>query len=284
MRGLLVSTVLIGLLLAGCGAAGTAGVGGAADPGGEGITLSGTPGGGANAFNPYMRKSLPNLRAATAEGAGMLKELGGNVPRIEGEAAYRTHWRQEIYPVVFGDVKAPHEIVVLLDFAAPQSEKVWQAVAQAAKSLSPKQCKIVVFANSKENYGTDLMGLAIWISYSRPGQAMPYLSYALSRWNAVKAEQKQARGRVTPFTNEYDATAGDTDYPIHYSYLAKLRPPVPAADELKVARYCYDAGNVNLYQAVQVARYYGVKNLPAVVVDGKVLTSVSTGAILKALQ
>ncbi|GHU90082.1 hypothetical protein [Candidatus Desulfovibrio trichonymphae] len=49
------------------------------------------------------------------------------------------------------------------------------------------------------------MGLAIWISYARSGQAMPYLSHALSRWNMIKAEQKRVKGHAVPFTNEYDA-------------------------------------------------------------------------------
>ena len=287
MRGLLVSTVLMGLLLAGCGAAGT---GGTAAPGdsasgaeSDAVLAPGTPGGRANAFNPYMHDRLPNTRLMSAEASQMLGKMGARTQSIEGEAAYRGHWRQELYPVVFGDPKAPHEVLVLLDFSAPQSEKVWHAVVEASRSLSPKQCKIAVFGNSRENYGTDLMGLAIWISYSRPGQAMPYLSYALEHWNAVKAAQKRSGG-VKPFTNEYDATATATDYPIHYGYLSKLRPPVPARDELAVAKYCYNAGNVNMYQTVQLCRYYGVKSLPAVVVDGKVLGQISAKAIVDAMK
>lgn len=287
MRGLLVSTLFLGLLLSGCGAAETGGAVDAGVPaaaaGKDAAFSSAMPGGGVNAFNPYLRESLPNTRLMSAEAAQMLGKLGARNQSIEGEAAYRSHWRQELYPVVFGDPKAPHEILALLDFAAPQSEKIWQAVVEASRSLSPRQCKIVVFGNSRENYGTDLLGLAIWISYSRPGQAMPYLSYALERWNAVKAEQKRSGG-VKPFTNEYDATARATDFPIHYGYLTKLRPPVPARDELAVARYCYDAGNVNMYQTVQLCRYYGIQGLPAVVADGKVLERVSAGAIVNALK
>ena len=59
---------------------------------------------------------------------------------------------------------------------------------------------------------------------------------------------------------------------------------MPASQELSVAKYCYDAGNVNLYQAEQISKYYGIKALPAVVVDGQHLSSVSAGSILKALQ
>lgn len=51
-----------------------------------------------------------------------------------------------------------------------------------------------------------------------------------------------------------------------------------------MAKYCYDAGNVNLYQTVQLCRYYGIKTLPAVVVDGKPLATVSAKSILNALK
>ena len=279
MRGLLMTMLCAAMLLAGCGA----GSGGHAA--GGAVSLSPTvQNGNTNQYNPHLHQNMPNMRSATAEGAAMLQKMGGSVPTIEGEAAHRPQWKHEVYPVVFGDPTAPHEVIVLLDFAAPQSEKVWQAVVDASRSLSPQQCKIAVFANSKEYYGTDLMGLAIWITHSRPGQAMPYLTYALGQWNKVKAEQKSTRGRAVPFQNEYDATVKNTDYPIHYAYLSHLRPPVPASQELSVARYCYDAGNVNLYQAEQISRYYGIKNLPAVIVDGQALSSVSAASILKALQ
>lgn len=279
MRGLLMTMLCAAMLLAGCGA----GSGGHAA--GGAVSLSPTvQNGKTNQYNPHLHQNMPNMRSATAEGAAMLQKMGGSVPTIEGEAAHRPQWKHEVYPVVFGDPTAPHEVLVLLDFAAPQSEKVWQAVVDASRSLSPQQCKIAVFANSKEYYGTDLMGLAIWITHSRPGQAMPYLTYALGQWNKVKAEQKSTRGRAVPFQNEYDATVKNTDYPIHYAYLSHLRPPVPASQELSVARYCYDAGNVNLYQAEQISRYYGIKNLPAVIVDGQALSSVSAASILKALQ
>ncbi|ATD81173.1 MULTISPECIES: hypothetical protein [Desulfovibrio] len=279
MRGLLMTMLCAAMLLAGCGA----GSGGHAA--GGAVSLSPTvQNGNTNQYNPHLHQNMPNMRSATAEGAAMLQKMGGSVPTIEGEAAHRPQWKHEVYPVVFGDPTAPHEVLVLLDFAAPQSEKVWQAVVDASRSLSPQQCKIAVFANSKEYYGTDLMGLAIWITHSRPGQAMPYLTYALGQWNKVKAEQKSTRGRAVPFQNEYDATVKNTDYPIHYAYLSHLRPPVPASQELSVARYCYDAGNVNLYQAEQISRYYGIKNLPAVIVDGQALSSVSAASILKALQ
>ncbi|MDR3357479.1 MAG: hypothetical protein LBN96_01190 [Desulfovibrio sp.] len=241
-------------------------------------------GSGANVFNPYMNAALPNTRRLSDAGEQIIRHLGASAHRIEGEAAYRRRWREELYPVVFGDPRAPHEILVLLDFAEERSEKIWQAVVEAARFLSPTQTKIVVLANSRENYGTDLMGFAIWLSYSRPGEAMPWLSHALARWNAVKAEQKRVRGRVAPFNNEYDATTRPGDYPILYTYMEKLRPPVPPEEELAVSKYCYDAGNVNLYQAMQASTYYGVKSLPAVVVDGNPLASPSAGTIVRALR
>ena len=47
------------------------------------------------------------------------------------------------------------------------------------------------------------------------------MTYALSRWNEIKAAQKK-KGHVVAFNNEYDATAESTDFPIHYSYMAVL--------------------------------------------------------------
>ncbi|MDR2054914.1 MAG: hypothetical protein LBQ10_03475 [Desulfovibrio sp.] len=282
MRRYLAAIVCLVLCVAGCvsGAAKTASPD-AAMP--ERVAASST-GGGANAFNPYMNAALPNMRRLSDADEQMVRQMGANAHRIEGEAAYRQRWREELYPVVFGDARAPHEILVLLDFAEPRSEKIWQTVVEAARSFSPTREKIVVFANSRENYGTDLMGFAIWLTYSRQGGAMPWLSHALARWNAVKAEQKRVRGRAVPFNNEYDATARPSDYPILYTYMEKLRPPVPPGEELAVSKYCYEAGNVNLYQAMQVSAYYGVTSLPAVIVDGKPLASPSAGAIAQALR
>lgn len=252
--------------------------------GAHGAAVSAQAPAGANEFNPWMKNTLPNTRELSAEGRIMVGSMGGAAQSIQREAAHRAHWREEVYPVVFGDKQAPHEIIVLLDFADPDSEKVWAQVRKAARSLSPEQAKIVVFGNSRENYGTDLMGLAIWISYSRPAQAMPYLDYALQSWNTVKAAQRKTRGKAVPFRTEYDATAKASDFPIHYSYFSRLNPPVPAAQQPDVARYCYDAGNVNMYQASQLASYYGVKRLPAVIVDGRILDTPDAGDITAALK
>ena len=239
--------------------------------------------GPAHVFDPSMQQVLPEGRAMSGQEMQMLKSLGARSQSLQGEAAHRPHWREEVYPIVFGKAGAAQEILVLLDFAAPASLKVWQAVQEAARSLSPSSCKIVVFGKSAENYATDLLGLGIWLAHSRPGQAMSYFGHALQRWNAVKAGQR-AQGAVKPFVQAYDATLKPTDYPIHYAYFSQIRPPVPAGQELALSRYCYDAGNVNMYQARQVCRVYGVQQLPAVIVNGRLLRDVSPTAILRAAR
>lgn len=234
-------------------------------------------GGKANVFNPYMQKQLPNTRGLSSEG----QAFGNVAVAIEAEAAHRPHWREELYPVLFGRTTAPHEILVVLDFAKPQSRNLWQTVEQATKNLSPEQCKVVVFAKNSENYGTDLMGLAIWNSWARKGQGMVCLGQMLNAWNEAKAAQR-AKGKARPFNNEYDSAVGN-GYPIHYSWLMKLRPAISENDELRISRYSYDAGNVNMYQAVQVMRYYGIASLPAVLVDGRAVGKVTPDSIVSAL-
>lgn len=273
MKNIFLCVFLLSAMLFGCGAT-------QQDTQGQN---SASAGGDANVFNPYLRESLPNTRSLSADGMKMLGQLGAKTQTIEGEAKHRKNWREELYPVVWGERKAPHEIIAVLDFSNPASQQVWSAVTNAAKQLNSKDCKIVVFGKSQENYGTDLMGMAIWLSYSRPGQAMPWLGYALARWNEIKNAQKSA-GNVKKFTNEFDATASAHDYPIPFGYLNKLKPPLSPNQELAVARYCYDAGNVNMYQATQVCNYYGISSLPAVVVDGKVLGKVTADNIINAIK
>lgn len=271
------------LVLLCCGLLAACGVTGGGSTTDIASTAQADPAARPNAFNPWLNKTLPNTRSLSSEGMAMVRAMGADRQSIEDEAAHRPHWREELYPVFFGNKTAPHEIIVLLDFAASDSARVWQAVREASGKLSPADAKIAVFARNSENYGTDLMGMGIWISYERPGQAMPYMSHALGEWNRIKAAQKK-QGRVVPFTNEYDATVSATDLPIHYAYMNKLRPAVPSGQQLDVARYCYNAGNVNMYQAVQICRYYGVKRLPAVIADGRVLTSPSAADIVAALR
>ena len=95
-----------------------------------------------------LNKSLPNTRTLSAEGMAMVQAMGADRQSIEDEAAYRPHWREEIYPVFFGNKTAPHEIIVLLDFASPDSARVWQAVRDASAKLSPADAKIAVFAKN----------------------------------------------------------------------------------------------------------------------------------------
>ena len=259
----------VGLVLTGCAAQ---------DIPHEQAEASASVGGGrANAFNPYLQKQLPNTRTLSSEG----RAFGGAAVSIEAEAAHRPHWREELYPVLFGRPTAPHEILVVLDYAKPQSRTMWHAVEQAVKSLSPEQCKVVVFARNSENYGTDLMGLAIWSAWARKGQGMSCLGQTLDAWHEAKAAQRSA-GKSKPFNNEYDSAVGN-GYPIHYNWLMKQRPAISENDELQLVRYCYDAGNVNMYQAVQVMRYYGIASLPAMLVDGKALGNVTPASIVAAL-
>lgn len=271
MKKLWMPVILLATLLFGCGA------------GQNGSLDMGEAGGKANDFNPYMREKLPNTRHISLDGSKMLGQIGGSAQSIEGEARHRKNWREEIYPVVFGNRKAPHEIIVVLNFSEPECERLWQAVTEAAKSLKPADCKIVIYGKSDETYGIDLTGMAIWLAHSRKGQAMPWITYALSRWNAAKDAQKSA-GKVKKFSNEYDAVPTPQDFPILQGYLSRVNPPVPASQELALARYCYDAGNVNMYQATQICKYYGATSLPAVIVDGKVLKNATKDAILAALN
>ena len=281
MRNSWIYGVCLAFLLTGCVAAQSSGVPQAGQD--APAVLSDAPSAsGANVFNPYMHEKLPNTRKLSAEGSKMLSSLGGRAQSIEGEAAYRRHWREEMYPVVHGGRTAPHEVLVLLDYANPRSEKVWNSVADASRSIPAANGKVVLFGNSSETYGTDLVGFGVWLSYSRPGQAMRWIGHSLARWNAVKAQQK-SHGGAKRFDNEYDATATSSDYPMIYSYLTQVTPPV-TENELSLSRYCYEAGNVNMYQTVQLCRYYGVKQLPAVIVDGKVLSDVSAQKILEAMK
>ena len=66
--------------------------------------------------------------------------------------------------------------------------------------------------------------------------------------------------------------------------MSRLNPPVSESQQCDVAQYVYDAGNVNLFQESEAAKYYRVNRLPAVVVDGRVLSSPSAGAITSAVK
>lgn len=233
-----------------------------------------------NAFNPYVQSRLP-AEEMNSESKALLAPIGGREATLQEEASHRKNWKEEAYPVVFGNRKAANEIMVLLDYASPESEALWREVVRASKMLDPGKSKIVVFGNSREQYGTELMGGGIWTVCMRPEKSMEYYTFTLNRWNSAKARQKQ-QGISRTFSYEYDATAGPTEKPILYAFLEQLRPPVPGETQVDIVRYSFDAGNVNLFQAVTVARHYGVERLPAVVVNDTVVQKPTAEKIVAA--
>lgn len=240
-------------------------------------------GGNSNPYNPYVQSRLPSAEPS-AEASQAMEKLGGKSTTIQDEASYRKYWKEELYPVVFGDKKAPHSIMVLLDYADPQSQQMWDVVARATSRLDPSKVQVVVFGHSKEQYGTELMGYGIWINVLRPKQAVAYYSYSLSQWNDVKRRQKASRGKAIPFQYEFDSTAGQTERPFVYNFIDRLSPPVPEKQQSEALKYVYDAGNINMFQAVEIAKYYNVKKLPAVIIDGTVLKQVTEATIQAAVS
>lgn len=236
-----------------------------------------------NAFNPYTGKPLPSSRALKDEEAKILRELGGKPRSIASDASWRKNWKEEIYPVVRGSRSARHEVIVLLDMADPASRPLWKAVAEATKGLPEDSARVVLFGRSRELYATDLIGMAVWASVNRRGQAVEYVDWALRRWDEIKAGQKKA-GRVKAFNNEYDAVLTRKDYPMTFTAMSRFKPAVPEKEQSELATYAYEAGNVNLFQATEVASFYGVERFPAVVVDGKVLKKVSASALKDMLR
>ncbi len=235
-----------------------------------------------NTFNPHMHEKLPTPRTSN-DTTKFAKSLGGRASSLQEEVQHRPYWKAEVYPIVFGNAKAKHEILVFLDYASVYSENLWREVVQAAKSLNPHNVKIVVFAKSAEAYGTDLMGGGIWMAHIRPESAFDYFTFTLRAWNAAKEKQK-AKGIVRPFMREYDAVGSNSDYPILYDYLHKVRPSIPSKDHVSIAQYAFNAGNVNGYQAEFAADYYDVASFPALVIDGDVLKKVNAESIVKAVQ
>lgn len=239
-------------------------------------------GGNTNRYNPHVQLRLP-VNAPPTEISQTIEKMGGRNTTIQDEASHRKYWKEELYPIVFGDKKTPNTIMVLLDYSAPQSQQVWNAVVQATSQLSPSKVQVVVFGNSREQYGTELMGYGIWVSIMRPKQAMAYYSYTLGQWNDVKKRQGM-RGKVRSFQYEFDGVAGDTEMPFVHTFIDRLNPPVPHKQQVEMLDYAYDAGNVNMYQAVEVANYYGIQQLPAVIVNDEVLKQVTVANIVKAVQ
>ena len=233
----------------------------------------------ANAFNPHTGKPMPTARTVKGEDAKILQAIGGRPRSIATDAAHRPHWREELYPVLQGSMTAPHEVLVVLDMASPKARTVWAKVREVAARTAPEKARFVLFGKSRELYATDLIGLAIWAARERKGQAMDYVSWALGRWDEIKAGQK-AKGQVKPFIHEYDAVLTRKDYPMVFVAMERFKPAVPAKDQSALARYAYDAGNVNLYQTTEVCAYYGIKDGCGVVVDGRLLSSLDELATL----
>lgn len=261
MRILCVIQIFCVLLLMGCGA---------------------TTVGGGNKYNPYVQSRLPGGNM-DEEKSKMLKDMGASASSLQDEVKYRPHWKEEVYPVVFGDRKSSNEVLVFLDYAAPQSEAVWREVVKATKQMNPQTTKVVVLGKNSEKYGTELTGGGIWASYKRPKAALQYFTDTLTRWNTVKAQQGR-KGKPRAFVYEYDATVDSTDQPILYAFLSKVQPPVPDKEHVDIVRYAYDAGNVNLFQAVSASQHYGVKNFPAVVVNGSVISQPTAQKIADAVK
>ena len=231
----------------------------------------------AQAFNPYLHSDFPTSRKPKGEAAEMLKKLGARAQSIAAEAGWRRHWREEAYPVLFGDPKAPHEILVMIDFASPKTRAVWAAAKGAMAKLDPAKAKIVLFSDSDELYAYDMAGLVLWANINRKGKGPETLDWALDAWDKAKAKK---RGKK--FISEYDSVTSRTELPMVFQGMRRLG--VPETEECSVADYAYEAGNVNMFQTGQAKRYYGVKSLPAVVVDGRVMDSPSADAIVKAVQ
>jgi hypothetical protein len=66
-----------------------AGIGGLAS-GKAGMAMAAGEG-DTNAFNPYMRKELPNVQDIPIEGKEMMQQIGSVAQSIKGEAAHRPH-------------------------------------------------------------------------------------------------------------------------------------------------------------------------------------------------
>ncbi len=238
--------------------------------------------GESNKYNPYMHTKLP-VKQFRGSSADLVESMGAHASSLQEEAQHRPFWKQEVYPVVFGDPRAPQEIIFFLDYAKSSSEAYWSSIVNASRSLNPSQCKVVIFAKNSEQYGTELMGGGIWVAHNRPSNALEYFTYTLQRWNTTK-KNLAAQGKQRSFVYEYDAVSSATEYPILYAYLESIRPQLSAAQLPTLVKHAFDAGNVNMFQAVTAADEYAVSEFPAVVVNGKRLKKVSVQAILDAVR
>lgn len=235
-----------------------------------------------NRYNPYMQQKLPTPLHSD-ENKDILAALGGHPTTIQDEAGHRKHWREEIYPVVFGNKTAPGEVLVFLDYTSPESAVVWREVVKATALLNPQTSKVVVFGNSKEHYGTELLGGGIWIGYARPAKALEYFTYTLTAWNSAKTRHQQ-QGRQRRFVYDVDTSFDTGALPILPAYLETLQPTLSTEAQARILDGAYEAGNVNMFQAMTAAHYYNVPQLPAVVVNGRLLSNPTATTIVQAVK
>lgn len=235
-----------------------------------------------NRYNPYMQQRLPTPLHSD-ESKAILSALGGHPSTIQDEAAHRKHWREEIYPVVFGNKTAPGEVLVFLDYASPESATLWREVVKATALLNPQTSKVVVFGNSKEHYGTELLGGGIWMSYTYPSKTLEYFTYTLDNWNRAKKRQQQS-GVQRRFVYDIDSSFDIGALPILPAYLETLQPPLATEAQARLTDDAYDAGNINAFQAAAAAQYYKATNMPAVVVNGRLLPNPTVANIVQAVK
>ncbi len=108
------------------------------------------PGGGTNAFNPYMQSELPNLREQQERGRQMLGHLGGKVQSIEEEARHRKIGGMNFIQWSLGTRKRRMKSLLCSILPNLPAKTCGKPLFPQSKSLSPKQCKIVVFGKSSE--------------------------------------------------------------------------------------------------------------------------------------
>ncbi len=267
--------ILLALLMfvSGCAAGAGAGAGTPSE--------TASPKSGVYIFNPFIHSRLPSSEASPEKQA-MLKQLGGKSSNIQDEVAKRPRWREEVYPIIFGPKSGKHEVLVFIDFSKDSSLGVWRELIAAKDKMNPKDTTVAVFGVSGEKYGTELMGCGIWVSYAYPAQGMAYFNHVLTSWDAAKKAQVKKYGKAKNFVYEYDSVSSDDEQPFIYSFMNKFK--LPDGDLTEVIKYGFDAGNVNAFEARNVAANYGVKTFPGIVVDGAALKNPKASDILKALK
>lgn len=207
---ILAAVLVSGLLLGGCGGMSTGDTG----PREKVNLASGVQNAKANAFNPYLHTSLPNLRANDAESQAMLQKWAAGQPPSKVKPRTGPSGSRKFIPYFLAIPKRRTKcwcrLRILPRRRVKRFGRRWQRPAALFRPSSARWRYLPTVRNITEPISW------AWASgfLTRPGQAMQYMTYALSRWNEVKAAQKK-KGRVAAFNNEYDATAESSDFPIH---------------------------------------------------------------------